>query len=119
MRVGDDAVAVLRRARAGLDALQADGAPAEAQRALVDGATERLAGLARDSACSRLLGDALTDWRDRLASYVLVAETFADMEVHPDLAEQLLRRGLDEVLEEAPSRLARVGAVVPLIVERE
>ena len=35
-----------------------------------------------------------------------MADALADLEVHPDLADQLLRRGLVEVLEEAPARLA-------------
>ena len=104
--VGHGAVTLLRRARAELGRLEAEGATAAQRRAVVVEAAERLARLARRPSCPVVLGAVLHDWRDRLGSHVLVAEALAELEVHPDLADQLLRRGVDELLDEAPERLS-------------
>lgn len=100
-----DAVSVLRRAREEIDLLDATDAGMEARWGLVELAADRLALAAKDAACPVALSVLLLDWRDRLSSHVLVARALAEMEVHPDLADQLLRRGLDELLGEAPQRL--------------
>jgi hypothetical protein len=100
------AIALLRRARVDLGHLERLGADHDVRRALVVGVADRLDTIARDAGCPLDLAVLLHDWRDRLGSHVLVAEALADLEVHPDLADQLLRRGLVEVLEEAPARLA-------------
>lgn len=108
--IGQGARAVLRRARTELAVLDAEGASATRRRAVVVAVADRLAALARRPGCPPAVADVLHDWRDRLGSHVLVAEALAELEVHPDLADQLLRRAVDELLDEAPERLAGVSA---------
>lgn len=105
---GRGAVALLRRARADLDGVHR-GASATERRAVVAVLSDRLGLLAKHPDCPVDLGVLLHDWRDRLGSHVLVADALAEMEVHPDLADQLLQRGIDELLDEAPGRLAALA----------
>lgn len=105
------ALVMLRRARTDLERLAVAGAGNRLRRAIVVSASEELDRLARDPACAHVDSVLLQDWRDRLGSHVLVAEALGEMEVHPDLADQLLQRGLDEILEEAPGRSPGVTRV--------
>ena len=104
--VGHRALTLLRQAQTELVALHHEAAPGHRRRALVVELGERLAALARHPDCPIAVAVLLHDWRDRLGSHVLVAEALAELEVHPDLALQLLRRGVDELADEAPDRLA-------------
>jgi hypothetical protein len=99
------AVAVLHRARTRLSAVASAAESNEVRWRIVDDAADQLAVAASDPACPVMLGTVLLDWRDRLGSCVLAARALADLDVHPDLAEQLLCRGLDEAIEESPRRL--------------
>lgn len=106
---GPSALALLRRARAELDGTHRTASPTE-RRAVVALLADRLGALARHPDCPVAVGVLLHDWRDRLGSHVLVAEALAELELHPDLADQMLRRGIDELLDEAPGRLAALDA---------
>lgn len=106
---GQAALALLRRARAELDGAHRTASPGE-RRAAVALLADRLGLLAKHPDCRVALGVLLHDWRDRLGSHVLVAEALAELEVHPDLADQMLQRGIDELLDEAPERLAALDA---------
>ena len=100
------AVQDLRRARTRLAALAETAASAEDRRHIVQGAADRLATRATDSACSAPLAAILLDWRDRLSSHILASRALADLDVHRAAGEQLLQRGLDDAIDEAPRRLA-------------
>jgi hypothetical protein len=100
------ALALLRRARVDLDHLERVSAENGTRRQLVVSVADRLGALSREGTCPQALAVLLQDWRDRLGSHVLVAEALAELEVHPDLADQMVRRGLVGVIEEAPTRLA-------------
>jgi hypothetical protein len=106
---GVSALALLRRARTELDGTHRESSPAE-RRAVVVVLADRLGLLARHPDCPVAVGVLLHDWRDRLGSHVLVAEALDELELHPDLADQMLQRGIDELLDEAPARLAALDA---------
>lgn len=108
------AIARLHRARQQLDDPAFDEVSVEAAARMVDAAATPLVLVASDDACPDDLRTVLLDWRDRLGSHILTARALGELEVHPDLARQLLRRGLDEVLGEAASRLAELEAAVQL-----
>jgi hypothetical protein len=72
---------------------------------IVEETADRLAEAAKDPWCSGSLAEALLDWRDRLSSYLLASRALAELDVDRQLAAQLLRRGVDEVIE----RCARVS----------
>jgi hypothetical protein len=99
------AAARLEGARRQLDHPAVVDAPVEVAARFVDAAAESLTREAAVDSCPHALRTILLDWRDRLGSHVLTARALGELEVHPDLARQLLRRGLDEILGEAPSRL--------------
>lgn len=103
---GQQALTSLFATRSELDDLRSASAPGAERRAIVATLADRFAVLARHPDCPVAVGVLLHDWRDRLGSHVLVAEALADLEVHPDLADQMLQRGLQELLDEAPDRLA-------------
>lgn len=104
-QVARASVEALRRARARLDLVDDPAAANDVRWEIVEGAAEQLASAASDPTCPVVLGAILLDWRDRLGSCVLAARALADLDVHPDLAEQLLCRGLDEAIQESPQRL--------------
>lgn len=104
------AVEVLRRARARLAQLPAIAAATEVPWQLVEEAADHLAETAGDPSCREPLAAVLLDWRDRLGSFVLAARALADLDVHNDLAHQLLCRGLDEAIDESPRRLTELRA---------
>jgi hypothetical protein len=95
------ALTVLNTTRRTLDPPGASEADLDRHAADVDQAARSLASLARDDTCPPKLEVALFDWRDRLGSHVLAARALGDMDVHPDAAMQLLRRGLDEAIANA------------------
>jgi hypothetical protein len=100
----------LRRARRRLDLPSVRPDDVEAKRRVVEAAAERLARTAMNADCPVQLTLLLLDWRDRLGSFVLAASAVTDLDVHADVAERLLRRGLDEVIEQAPDRLVGLDA---------
>jgi hypothetical protein len=106
------AVTRLHRARTQLDEPAFAEVTVEVAARSVDASAAPLRVVAGDDRCPDDLRTVLLDWRDRLGSHVLTARALGELEVHPDLARQLLRRGLDEVLGEAPSRLAELEAAL-------
>ena len=110
-RVTERAVAALHRARARLAVPMAPGEATAARWTPVEEAADALAAAANRPWCPAAVNALLLDWRDRLGSHVLAARALADLDVHSDLAEQFLRRGLDEVISEVP-RLAEVWTTV-------
>jgi len=107
-QVAQESVEALRRARLVLSLICGAAAPNEVRWQIVEDAADHLALAASDPECPVQLGVILLDWRDRLGSCVLAARALADLDVHPDLAEQLLCRGLDEAIQESPRRLLDV-----------
>ena len=101
---------VLRRARARMSVVDNDAGPGHVRWRVVQDAADHLARVARDATCPDALGVVLLDWRDRLSSHILAARALAELDVHRDLAEQLLCRGLDEITQEAPLRLVALRA---------
>jgi len=73
---------------------------------IVEDTADRMSEAARDPWCPGSLSEALVDWRDRLSSYLLAAQALAELDVDRALAAQLLRRGVDEVID----RCVRVSA---------
>lgn len=66
---------------------------------LVERVADGLAEMARDPFCPPAVGTALLDWRDRLWSHILAAGALAELDIDRGLPEQLLRRGLDEIID--------------------
>lgn len=110
-----EAVLALRLARSRLTVLVDTGASNEAKGEVVQDAADRLAKAAGDHSCPIALSTLLLDWRDRLGSYCLTARAFAEADLAPSLIDQLVRRGLDEAIDEAAARL---GALSPARDER-
>ena len=98
---------VARRAAEVLRAARGD--ELDAQR--LEAVAEHLAVLARDPWCLPRVQTVLADWRDRLGSYVLTARALIDVGISPDHVRHLLQRGLNEVVDEVPLRLAGLHAV--------
>jgi len=101
---------VLRRARTALSAVVDAGEGGDLAWQLVQDVADQLAMAASAPSCPPTVGATLLDWRDRLGSYILAARALAELDVHRGMAQQLLCRGLDEVIEEVPHRLLAVQA---------
>jgi hypothetical protein len=93
-------VGVVRQARSRLD--EATTEPV----GVVDTVIDALWDAAHDPSCPDAHEVLLLDLRDRLSSYSLAARTLGELEVDPGVVGRLVRRGLDEVLDVAPERLA-------------
>lgn len=104
------AVDALRVARARLAAGANGPTTVDAHCGIVQEAADYLALAAAEPSCPTGLSTILLDWRDRLGSHVLAARALADLDVHHDLAEQMLCRGLDEAIQESGPRLAELRA---------
>ena len=79
---------------------------------IVEETADRLAHAAKDPWCSGSLAEALLDWRDRLGSYLLASRALAELDVDRQLAAQLLRRGVDEIIGRC-TRLSLGGTTRP------
>ena len=79
---------------------------------IVEETADSLAEAAKDPWCSGSLAEALLDWRDRLGSYLLAARALAELDVDRQLAPQLLRRGVDEIIGRC-ERMSMTGSPRP------
>lgn len=78
---------------------------------IVEETADRLAEAAKDPWCNGSLSEALLDWRDRLSSYLLASRALAELDVDRQLAAQLLRRGVDEVIGRCVRASSRDGSL--------